>query len=409
MPAGQTFNFQTDPYSVALLGYQPIIRVDYQATQNLPRRRQVLHVSAAERSDPRNDSWVERHEGRRLRHLHALADRQLHGELHDLPRGVVGRQLSPSGRVLGHRRRSRISAATRCRSAKPPTASRPAWAGIPYIFPDATIMATNTLAYEILNNVNPDGVGRHARAVGAVVHLDGGRVANSPPNNIGPFGNFILDTRMSNINVSVTKLHGTHTFKFGYYYFNSNQRRGTGNFLGQISFQNDTNNPVDTQLPVRQRGARRVQLLRPDDAVGRRHVYREQPRVVRAGQLEGGVPPDARLRRAPGAPEAAVRRLLQQLDVPARGVSGRRSAAHLRRRLHDSGDDHGVLRGEHRRARSAHRRDGGAECVAADWDARAQFRQRAERDLASPATASPTRRTCGRRSPLRRGRASPGT
>ena len=35
MPAGQTFNFQTDPYSVALLGYQPIIRVDYQPTQNL--------------------------------------------------------------------------------------------------------------------------------------------------------------------------------------------------------------------------------------------------------------------------------------------------------------------------------------------------------------------------------------
>jgi len=35
MPGGQSFNYQTDPYAVALLGYQPVLRMDYQITQNL--------------------------------------------------------------------------------------------------------------------------------------------------------------------------------------------------------------------------------------------------------------------------------------------------------------------------------------------------------------------------------------
>ena len=128
--------------------------------------------------------------------------------------------------------------------------------GIPYIFPDATIMATNTLAYEILNNVSPT-VWDGTRVLSVPSFTWGGRVANSPPNNIGPFGNFILDTRMSNINVSVTKLHGTHTFKFGYYYFNSNQRRGTGNFLGADQLPERHQQPdrhAATRSPTRRSG-----------------------------------------------------------------------------------------------------------------------------------------------------------
>ena len=139
-----------------------------------------------------------------------------------------------------------------CRSALQisPAANRntAGMGGIPHIFPDATIMDRNTLAYEILNNVSP-AVWDGTRVLSVPSFTWGGRVANSPPNNIGPFGNFILDTRTSNINLTLTKLHGAHTFKFGYYYFNSNQRRGTGNFLGEISFQNDTNNLIDTSHP----------------------------------------------------------------------------------------------------------------------------------------------------------------
>jgi hypothetical protein len=74
----------------------------------------------------------------------------------------------------------------------------------------------------------------------------GNRVANAPPNNSNPWGNFILDTASGNTNVSVTKILGSHTAKAGYYYFKSYQRRGQGTFIGAISFANDTSNPLDT-------------------------------------------------------------------------------------------------------------------------------------------------------------------
>ena len=41
---------------------------------------------------------------------------------------------------------------------------------------------------------------------------------------------------------------GQHTLKTGYYYFRSLQRRGAGNVTGNISFANDTNNPLDTSF-----------------------------------------------------------------------------------------------------------------------------------------------------------------
>jgi hypothetical protein len=120
--------------------------------------------------------------------------------------------------------------------------------GIPYVFPDATVMAPGTQAYAMLQSVQPS-VWDGTRVNSVPSFTWGGRVGNSPPNNIGPFGNFILDTRTSNINLSLTKVMGSHNFKLGYYYYFSNQRRGEGNFLGSISFQNDTSNALDTGFP----------------------------------------------------------------------------------------------------------------------------------------------------------------
>ena len=121
--------------------------------------------------------------------------------------------------------------------------------GIPQIFPDAMLIDPETRSYEILNNHGDSSVWDGTRVASVPSFTWGGRVGNSPPNNIGPFGNFILDTQTSNINVSLTKVAGAHNFKFGYYYYMSNQRRGTGNMVGSISFQNDTANAIDTSFP----------------------------------------------------------------------------------------------------------------------------------------------------------------
>jgi hypothetical protein len=127
---------------------------------------------------------------------------------------------------------------------------------IPYLFPDATVLDPDTFTYWVLNRVNTtmwDGT----RIVAPPQFSWGTRVANPPHPNVGPFGanpgvvggtNFILDTRNRTWNVSLSKVQGRHTLKTGYYYFRSLQRRGAGNVTGNISFANDTNNPLDTSF-----------------------------------------------------------------------------------------------------------------------------------------------------------------
>ncbi len=67
------------------------------------------------------------------------------------------------------------------------------------------------------------------------------------PNNSGPFGNFILDNAQPHLERRPSpRCAGQHTLKAGYYYFLSYQRRGQGDITGNISFANDTNNPLDT-------------------------------------------------------------------------------------------------------------------------------------------------------------------
>src|SRR5262249_45690150 len=116
---------------------------------------------------------------------------------------------------------------------------------IPYLFPNATVIEPYTFSYEVLSRSNSP-VWDGTRVLGAPAFTWGNRIANAPPNNQGPFGNFIHDTRVQNLNGSLTKLAGAHTVKTGYYYFHSYQRRGQGAILGSLNFQNDTNNPIDS-------------------------------------------------------------------------------------------------------------------------------------------------------------------
>ncbi len=247
MPAGQSYNFQTDPYSVALLGYQPVVRMDYQVTQNLRiTGKYFMYQQPNDSIRGTIPGWNDTRED----------DYGIY-----TPSATVNYAISPTtffegswGGSYHHQEGCSVTGGSPnfCRNALQisPAANRntAGMGGIPYIFPDATVIAPGTLAYEILNNVNP-AVWDGTRVTSVPSFTWGGRVANSPPNNIGPFGNFILDTRTSNINLSVTRVQGSHSLKAGYYYYMSNQRRGTGNFLGQISFQNDTNNPIDTSYP----------------------------------------------------------------------------------------------------------------------------------------------------------------
>ena len=75
----------------------------------------------------------------------------------------------------------------------------------------------------------------------------GGRVANAPPNNIYP-GLRRLTRRSTTIAVSLTKLAGRHTIKTGYYKQHAPKRQNQGTPFGTLNFDNDANNPLDSQF-----------------------------------------------------------------------------------------------------------------------------------------------------------------
>jgi len=248
IPAGQAYNFETTYPATKLLGFQPVIRLDYQPTSNLrgsfkffeyQQPNDPIQGILAGWNDTREDNygiWVP------AANLNWTVDK------------VTFAEFSWGGNYH-HQEGCSVSGAgpNFCRNALPvndiANRNTAGFGGIPYIFPQATVLVPGTFAYDVVSRSGTtiwDGT----RVQVAPTFSWAGRVANSPPNNIGPFGNFILDTNAQNFNATVTRLMGAHTAKVGYYYYRSMQRRGEGPFNGAISFTNDeANNPFDTSFP----------------------------------------------------------------------------------------------------------------------------------------------------------------
>jgi hypothetical protein len=252
-PAGQAYNFESVDPQVNLLGYQPVIRTDYQPTSNIRGSFKFLEYQQPSKVIPGT--------------IPGFNDTEEHDFGIWLPAGTFNWTMSSTmfveasfGANFHHQEGCSITGGepNYCRTGLSVTSAGnrnlSGFGSIPYLFPDATVLDPNTFTYWVLNQVNTtmwDGT----RILAPPQFVWGTRVANPPHPNVGPFGanpgvtggtNFILDTRNYTWNASVTKVRGQHTLKAGYYYFRSLQRRGAGNVTGNISFANDTNNALDT-------------------------------------------------------------------------------------------------------------------------------------------------------------------
>ena len=242
--AGQAYNYEVTDPSIKLLGYQPLIRLDYQPTPTL--RGNFKFVEYQQPNDPIPGI------------LAGFNDTREDDYGIWIPAATVNWTVNRTtfaevnwGANFHHQEGCSVTggAPNFCRNALPINASAnrntAGFGTIPYLFPNATIIEPYTFSYEVLQRSGTpiwDG----QRVHGAPSFAWGNRIANAPPNFQGPFSNFILDTRVQTINGSLTKVVGAHTLKTGYYYFRSYQRRGQGQILGTLNFQNDTNNPLDS-------------------------------------------------------------------------------------------------------------------------------------------------------------------
>jgi hypothetical protein len=244
-PAGQSYNYENIDPETKLLGYQPIIRVDYQPTSSIRGSFKFLEYQQPSKIIPGT--------------IPGFNDSREHDYGIWVPAGTFNWTVNPTtfleaswGTNYHHQEGCSVTGGepNYCRNALSvtPAGNRIAsgFGDIPYLFPDATVIRPGTFSHWVLERMPDTTMWDGTRVLAPPSFAWGNRVANSPPNNVGPFGNFILDTDNLTWNANVTKVRGSHTYKTGYYYFRSLQRRGQGAITGNISFANDTSNPLDT-------------------------------------------------------------------------------------------------------------------------------------------------------------------
>jgi hypothetical protein len=242
---GQPFNYQTTYPTTKLLGWQPVLRADYQPTTKLRGNFRFQEYQQPSTAIPGtipgfNDTTQDNYG------IYTWSS-------------VIDYTLNPStfiegsfGRNTHHQEGCSIVGGDPnwCITGDAINASanrdKAGFGNIPYLFPDATLLDPKTASYQILNNVSGISVWDGTRVQAVPTFQFGSRVANAPPINNNPFTNFILATWSSNANITMTKVMGHHALKTGYFYVNSLQKRGQGNIFGTINFGNDTLNPLDT-------------------------------------------------------------------------------------------------------------------------------------------------------------------
>jgi hypothetical protein len=118
----------------------------------------------------------------------------------------------------------------------------------PMLYPDAGIVPVGSYQEKVLKAANaPFYV--NGRVHMAPTFSWGNRISNAPP-SLSYNGGWLDMVRTNNVSVSLTRLMGRHTVKAGYQLDHSlKQQEQLGSpklFQGQLSFANDTNNPVDS-------------------------------------------------------------------------------------------------------------------------------------------------------------------
>ena len=280
--------------------------------------------------------------------------------------------------------------------------------GLPQLFPNANILPDGSYNLRVMEDVAPPFF-VNGRAELAPTFQWGTRIGTAPPNLAYPA--FLNTNPTQDLAVSLTKVAGRHTMKAGFYSNHSlkqqnlNQRNALP-FQGDLSFANDTNNPLDTGFGF------------ANAALGVFTAYTQQSSFVEGkfiyNQIEGYVQDNWKV-TSKLTLDYGLRFTHQQPQYDANGQASNffldkfnRASAPAQ---YAPGCPGNVFPCETtRQAMNPTDRavDGRGHGVADRAD-RSEHRLRDQRHRAVPATASPSTTTCGRRSRSRRGSARPTT
>ncbi len=245
VPAGQNYNYQITRPEESLLGYQPAIRLDYQPSQTL--RASFKWGGFIQRKQTVNGD------------LPGWNDTRMQNPIVSTMAITVNYNLTPTmflEGTYGHSQNEQAGCAitgagpTFCQAALPvnPISNRnvAGLGALPMLFPDALVLNPDYYAYRVLSSEAPP-IWENGQVLKTPNFTWDGRVANSPPS--APFPGFLNTNQTDDFSVSLTKVWGRHTIKTGFYNTHSYKAQQQGNPFGTISFQNDANNPLDSQFP----------------------------------------------------------------------------------------------------------------------------------------------------------------
>jgi hypothetical protein len=246
--SGAAYNYQTTYPTVHLLGIEPVVHVDYAATDKLRANFKytdymqpngVIPGRIPGFSDTTQDNFG-------ILQLGAGMNYTLNSTTFLEGSWALQKHQQEGCSVSGGDPNFCTSGDATTPSANRITAG---FGAIPYLFPDATLLPKNFLAYQVMQELGKrttawDG----SRVQQAPSFSFGSRITNTPINNNLPFSSFVLADDNRTFSFSITKVHAAHTIKAGYWYGHLVQIRGTGAITGSISFANDTANPLDTSF-----------------------------------------------------------------------------------------------------------------------------------------------------------------
>jgi hypothetical protein len=240
--AGSNYNYQVDPASFSNLLRQPAVRVDYQFSPSLrvtwkySGQRQTKLVTPgtlAGFNDVLNPYPFITNYGATVNYT-LNPTTFVEGTY-----GFIRNQLAGggSGGILVNEASNRLDPAN-------------GLTGLPLLYPNAGVLDHRYYAYKVMQDLNPvwwDGTSINLPQTFGW----GSRIGAALPNQ--QFPGFLNINRTQDWAVSLTKVSGRHTMKFGAYNNHSYKAQNTGaggvanlSFQGFINFGNDTTNPIDT-------------------------------------------------------------------------------------------------------------------------------------------------------------------
>ncbi len=249
---GQPYNYEITRPNQDLLAYQPAVRIDYQPSTRL-------------RASVKYTGWMQ-HKEVVLGTIPGFSDTIMQNPVVSTLVGTFNYNLTPTmfleatvGRSGNDQAGCALTGngANFCRAGLPvnPASNRinAGLGDLPFLFPDAEILDSNYYAYDVMNSEKPpiwDG----SRIQMPPNFTWNGRVSSTSPNpnyspdNI-PFPGFLNINRTKDVSISLTKVAGRHAMKTGFYNTHSYKAQQRGGWNGTITFQNDSNNPLDSQFP----------------------------------------------------------------------------------------------------------------------------------------------------------------